>query len=150
MRWPWSRSPLVQPSGARTSRAPITGKPRNARQQLGRRSEQLAARHLVSQGYTILDTNVRFPVGEIDLIAQDGQTLCFVEVRSTTTDQFGGALASITDRKRRHLIGAAQWYLQRIKRMPPEIRFDVVAIDWRADGEPSVEVVQGAFTGDDA
>jgi putative endonuclease len=90
-------------------------------------------------------TNVRFPVGEIDIVAREGQTLCFVEVRSTGSRQWGGPLASITDRKRRHLIQAARWYLSRFPAQSLAIRFDVVAIDWRADASASVELVRGAF-----
>ena len=118
-----------------------------ARWQLGQRSEQLALQFLGSQGYVIEQRNVRFPVGEIDIIAREGQTLCFVEVRSVSSPQWGGALASITDRKRRHLIRAARWYLSRCRELPPEIRFDVVAIEWNG-AAPSVELVRGAFTAD--
>jgi len=118
--------------------------PRLAR---GRRAEQLACTHLQAQGYTILERNARYPVGEIDIVAQEGSTLCFVEVRSTGSQQWGGPLASITDRKRRHLINAARWYLQYSRTSLPEIRFDVVAIDWQARG-PAIELIRGAFTTD--
>ena len=116
------------------------------RQTLGQRGEQLALRLLTSHGYIVEQRNVRFPVGEIDLIARDGQALCFIEVRSVSSSAWGGALASITDRKRRHLIRAARWYLSRCRGLPPEIRFDVVAIEW-GDGlvPPTVELVRGAF-----
>ncbi|MBI3330854.1 MAG: YraN family protein, partial [Candidatus Omnitrophica bacterium] len=80
---------------------------------LGRRSEQLARRFLVAQGYTIQDTNVRFPVGELDLVAREGTALCFVEVRSTSSAAWGGGLASVDARKRRRIIQAARWYLSR-------------------------------------
>jgi len=93
----------------------------------------------------ILERNVRYPVGEIDIVAQEGVTLCFIEVRSTGSQQWGGPLASITDRKRRHLIHAARWYLQDSPTRLPEIRFDVVAIDWQARG-PVIELIRGAFT----
>ncbi len=111
----------------------------------GRRAEQLACDHLKARGYTILARNVRYPVGEIDIVAQEGSTLCFVEVRSTASQQWGGPLASITGRKRRHLINAARWYLQDSPTRLPEIRFDVVAIDWQAHGS-AVELIRGAFT----
>ena len=119
--------------------------PPTDRQRLGQRGERLAQQFLASCGYVIDEVNVRFPVGEIDLIAREGQTLCFVEVRSTASDEWGGALGSIGARKRRRLIRAAQWYLQRLRRLPPETRFDVVAIDWLPDGSPSIELVRGAF-----
>ena len=121
-------------------------KPPTIRQELGQRGEQLALRLLASRGYIVEQRNVRFPVGEIDLIARDGHTLCFIEVRSVSSSSWGGALASITDRKRRHLIRAAQWYLSRFRELPPEIRFDVVAIEWgNGLAPPTVELVRGAF-----
>ena len=114
----------------------------------GRRGEQLAARFLQSRGYRIEQANIRFPVGEIDLVAWDNATLCFVEVRSASSLDWGGALASITDRKRRRLIRAAQWYVQRARPMSQALRFDVVAIQWQPDGRAAVELVQGAFDAD--
>ncbi len=119
------------------------------RQQRGAVSERLARAHLSQAGYRIETTNVRFPVGEIDIVATDGETLCFVEVRSSRTDRFGGAKASIDARKRAHLIRAARWHISRLRELPPAIRFDVVAIDWRA-GRPSIELIRNAFTADDA
>ncbi len=113
----------------------------------GRRAEALACRYLQAQRYEILERNVRYPVGEIDIVAQEGSTLCFVEVRSTASQQWGGPLASITDRKRRHLINAARWYLHEAPAQATELRFDVVAIDWHAQGH-SLELIRGAFTAD--
>ena len=119
--------------------------PHAARQALGRRSEQLARRVLMRQGYTIHATNVRFPVGEIDIVARDGQTLCFIEVRSASSEVWGGPLATIDAGKRRRLIRAAQWYLSRHPAVLPEIRFDVLAIQWQGAGEPDVELIRGAL-----
>ena len=118
-------------------------RPDTFRQRLGRRSEALAAAFLNSAGYRIERTNVRFPVGEIDVVAREGDVLCFVEVRSTSSSQWGGPLASITGPKRRRLIQAARWYLAG-KPMPPEIRFDVLAIEWEGN-TPRVELIRGAF-----
>ncbi|MBI4342580.1 MAG: YraN family protein [Candidatus Omnitrophica bacterium] len=116
-----------------------------ARQQLGAHAEALAQRFLCLHGYTIEATNVRFPVGELDVVAWDGQTLCFVEVRSASSDAWGGPLASITDRKRQRLIRAARWYLKRLNALPEEIRFDVVAVDWSGPDAPHLELVRSAF-----
>jgi len=107
----------------------------------------LARRFLIAQGYTIQDTNVRFPVGELDLVARQGTALCFIEVRSTSSAAWGGGLASVDARKRRRIIQAARWYLSR-RPLPPEIRFDVLAIEYRDGAEPTVELVRGAFDAD--
>ncbi len=101
-----------------------------------------------SHGYVIEQANVRFPVGEIDLLAWEGRTLCVVEVRSASSGQWGGPLGSVTSRKREHLIRAARWYLARCRQMPSEIRFDVVGIEWRAGGAPRLALLRGAFQAD--
>ena len=77
-------------------------------------------------------------------MAREDDTLCFIEVRSTSSLQWGGALATLTDHKRRRLLRAARWYLARLRSLPPEIRFDVVAIQWQ-QGSPSAELVRHAF-----
>ena len=88
-------------------------------------------------------TNVRYPVGEIDIIARERGTLCFIEVRSVTSGVFGGAAASVTPEKQRRIIRAAQWYLSRRPPAGP-VRFDVVAVDW-IGGRANLELIRGAF-----
>ena len=111
----------------------------------GRRAEALACRHLERQGFVIERRNVRFPVGELDIVAREGQTLCFIEVRSRTGGQWGDALESVTARKRQRLVQAARWYLRAQRSAPALMRFDVVAIEWREGGSPAVELLRGAF-----
>ena len=108
--------------------------------------ERVAARLLTAQGFTIHKTRVRFPVGEIDIVAWEGPCLCFVEVRSRSSLEWGGPLDSLTDQKRRRLIRAARWYLQRLRSLPPETRFDVVAIQWHCGTRPTVELIRNAFS----
>ena len=99
-----------------------------ARVRLGRQGENLARRHLERAGYRILDANYRCPWGEIDLVAQDGAELVFVEVRSRRTANYGTPQESITAEKREHLQAAALDYLQ--KRRPELGRSE---IPWRID-----------------
>lgn len=115
------------------------------RLQRGVLGERVAARFLTAQGFTIHETRVRFPVGEIDIVAWEGPCLCFVEVRSRSSLEWGGPLDTLTDQKRRRLIRAARWYLQRLRNLPPEMRFDVVAIQWHREAHPTVELVRDAF-----
>ena len=118
----------------------------SSRQRSGQRAEQLAAAHLRRAGYTIETANVRFPVGELDLIARDGETLCFIEVRSRSSTQFGLASESLTSTKRRHFVKAVQWYLQRRRpRWEGPIRFDVVAVQQTPDGRAQLELIRSAF-----
>ena len=113
----------------------------------GVRGERVAEAELVRQGYRIHQRNVRYPVGEIDLVAMEQDTLCFIEVRSASSEAWGGPLASVTDRKRRRLIAAARWFLSRYAGPAREIRFDVVGIVWAPEG-PRLELVRNAFTVD--
>ncbi len=115
------------------------------RQQLGDLGERLAVTHLERAGYVIEKRNVRYPVGELDVVARDGGVLCFIEVRSASSTDWGGALASITYRKRRRVIRAAEWYLQHRPDAPEEVRFDVVAVQWAEQKEPTVELIKNAF-----
>ena len=115
------------------------------RLRLGQRGERLAARLLKSKGYRIAATNVRFPVGEIDVIAWEGEMLCFIEVRVASSDRWGGAAASIGVRKQQRMIRAAHWYLTRFGATPPRTRFDVVAIDWQPRTLPVVQLIPGAL-----
>lgn len=102
--------------------------PLTTRQLRGNAGEDEALDHLRLHGLQLLERNFRCKVGEIDLIMQDGAALVFVEVRQRTAGGFGGALASVTPAKQRRLIHAAQFYLLRLKPLPP-CRFDLVAID---------------------
>ncbi len=99
-----------------------------ARAIAGARAEALAAEFLAAQGITILERNFRRRCGELDLVARDGDTLVFVEVRLRTRADFGGAAASITAKKRARIAAAAGLYLARLRRTPP-CRFDAVLLD---------------------
>ncbi len=101
---------------------------RRTRAQLdGGQAEEQAARFLAAQGLAILERNYRTRLGEIDLIARDGDTLVFVEVRRRENAHFGGAAGSIDWKKRRRLASAARHFLARLGTEPP-CRFDVVAL----------------------
>ncbi|MFZ9893934.1 MAG: YraN family protein [Burkholderiaceae bacterium] len=109
-------------------------------QQRGFEAEQQAADYLCARGLIVIARNIRFKVGELDLIMHDGLTIVFVEVRSrrAATDRqggvirgrFGGAAETISRQKQRRLILAAEcWLIQHRSHPRPPCRFDVVAID---------------------
>ena len=91
----------------------------------GARAEQLAVDFLVDRGLEIVTRNYRCRGGEIDIVARDGGTLVFVEVRLRGSAAFGGPAASITAAKRRRLSFAARHYLGRLGR-EPDCRFDAI------------------------
>jgi len=94
----------------------------------GAAAEALASTFLRAHGLRIVARNYRCRGGEIDLVARDGPTLVFVEVRLRSGSAFGGAAASITAAKRRRLLLAARHYLGRLGREPP-CRFDAILLD---------------------
>lgn len=98
------------------------------RRALGQQGEQLAEAFLKQKGYEIVGRNVRTRRGEIDLIARDGDSLVFVEVRTRASLLFGTAAESVSRRKRQKLRELAMEYLQGLSRYVPAFRFDVVAI----------------------
>jgi putative endonuclease len=95
---------------------------------IGAQAEQWAARHLQQQGLKPITNNYRCRFGEIDLIMQDGPSLVFIEVRLRRNADFGGAAASIDNRKQQRIIRTAQQYLSGLDHIPP-CRFDVVLMD---------------------
>ena len=94
----------------------------------GAAAEALAARFLAARGLAIVARNWRRRCGELDLVARDGDTLVFVEVRLRRGGEFGGAAASITAAKRARIVAAASLYLAGLPHAPP-CRFDAVLLD---------------------
>ena len=107
----------------------------------GRQAENFAALFLQQQGLKLVARNYRCRFGEIDLIARDGKTLVFVEVRMRASDQFGGAAASITAGKRRKLLRTARHYLAGAAHTPA-CRFDALLVNGT---DNSVEWLKNAF-----
>lgn len=99
--------------------------------ELGRAAEERALAYLQQRGLQLVERNVRWRHGEIDLVMRDGATLVFVEVRQRTSRRFGGAAASIGVAKRARLWRSAQYFLRRYA-APPPCRFDALCIDGAA------------------
>lgn len=99
------------------------------KQQTGRLGEDLAAEYLRAKGYRLLERNCRTPFGELDIIARDGQTIVFVEVRTCRTADFIEPAESVGRRKKEHLIKAAKyWLLAKELNNETALRFDLIAI----------------------
>jgi putative endonuclease len=111
---------------------------------LGIRGEDLACAELERLGYAVLARRYRRRVGEIDIIARDGRTTVFVEVKARDGAAFGSGGDAITWRKRRRMIACATDYLARAGLVDAPCRFDVVTIE--LDATPArIEVYRGAF-----
>ena len=111
----------------------------------GNVGEAAAERWLVANGYVIVERNVCLRGGEIDVIAQDGETLCFIEVKARSSDLYGAAIAAVPAGKQRRLARAAAAYLLRHRWAGP-CRFDVLGLDLEADGGWRISLVRDAFS----
>jgi putative endonuclease len=122
-----------------------------SRRAVGERGEQLALEHLRSQGYEILARNWRTREGEVDLVARDGESIVFVEVKARTGAEFGTPEEAVTPAKRRKLQRAAWAYLEAHALLDASWRIDVVAIDLAASRRvPQIRHYRDAVDADPA
>ncbi|MCB2190856.1 MAG: YraN family protein [Deltaproteobacteria bacterium] len=110
----------------------------------GREAEALAKAHLERGGYQVVATRKRTSGGELDLVAWDGPTLVFVEVKARTGAGFGRAEEMVDRRKRERLGQAAAAYLAQMGPPSPPCRFDVVAVEM-GPGPPKLRHLTDAF-----
>jgi putative endonuclease len=118
-----------------------TETPRDA---LGDRGENVAARHLRNRGYKIIIRNFRCELGEIDIVARDGKTLVFVEVKTRAYDD-PAPEDQVNPAKQHQLTRVAKLYLSRYGTPQPPSRFDVVAIVWPNGRDPLIRHTPHAF-----
>jgi putative endonuclease len=114
----------------------------------GREAEDLAAAFLEARGLEILDRNHAVRRGEVDLVAREGGVLCFVEVRSRTSEAQGGPEETVGAAKARRVVAAATDWAARNGGADREIRFDVVAVTLLEGEPPRIEHFRGAFDAD--
>ena len=115
---------------------------------MGKWGERLAARHLRGKGYRILGRRVRMGRrDELDIVARDGDSLVFVEVKARSSETYGRPVASVDREKRQALSRAAVAYLQKLKFPPLYFRFDVVEVVGECGAaQPSINHIENAFT----
>ena len=123
-------------------------KPAKGRLSTGKSGEDEAVKLLEKKGYKILERNYRTRYGEADIVAKDGQTVVFVEVKKRQSARYGSAKEAVGPKKMRHLVMVAKDYISK----RPEglakglnVRFDVVVIETHRDSDARVEHVIGAF-----
>jgi putative endonuclease len=115
------------------------------RQQRGERGEQLAVDFLKQLGYQIKHQNYRCRQGEIDIIAKDGSTLVFIEVKTKAQSAFGAPQAMVTPTKQKTITHVAMRYVQQHHVLNTALRFDVIGITFLPNGKPKVEHIPAAF-----
>lgn len=114
------------------------------RNSLGSTGEALAAKFLEGQGYKILARNYKTRLGEVDIIARDKDTYCFVEVKTRATQKFGSPQEAVSAAKQRQISKAALVFLKEKKLLDKKARFDVVSVSC-VDTSPEIKVIANAF-----
>jgi len=114
------------------------------RLELGKFGEELAYKKIKSLGYKKIIRNYKCPLGEVDLIANDGDTLVFIETKTRKGKSVGYAKEAVTARKRRQLSKVALFYLKSNNCCDTKARFDVIAVSLKG-GKPLIEVIRNAF-----
>ena len=109
------------------------------KQVVGRWGEDTAARYLEANGYTILERNVRYAHGEIDIVASKGGVLVFVEVKTRSSHTFAYPEDSVTRRKQAYILSAADEYLQAHPECGETWQFDVMAVEGTPGGKAQIE-----------
>lgn len=123
--------------------------------QLGKLGEAYAAAYLEQRGYRLVAANFTLPVGrnlrdlvvnaEIDLIAYDGETLCFIEVKTRASDWFAPPQVNVDLRKRRQVARAARAYRRMFELENAAYRYDVVTVVLPDDANPRIELIKNYF-----
>ena len=143
-RMPWPSDPLercqwIQFPAARRSRSE---KPKDL---LARAGEEAAAHFLVSKGYTVLHRNIRFPEGELDIVAKWAKTLIFIEVKTRETDKFGLPYQFVSEKKQRRQIALASRFVSLCRLQGVAVRFDVVSVVLLPGQPAKIEHIENAF-----
>jgi putative endonuclease len=123
-----------------------------SRPSLGERGERMAAEFLVANGYRLVCSNFKVPVGrnskgvqvtgEIDLVALDGETLCFVEVKTRRSDEFTPVITNVDPRKQRQIIRTAKVYRRIFNVYEMAHRYDVVTVLMPKYAEAAIELAK--------
>lgn len=115
------------------------------RNPLGQEGEEAAAAFLKSKGLKILERNFRIRGGEIDIVARDGSTVCFTEVKTRRSSTYGPVQESVSFFKKNRLIKAGLFYVAKYNLTDTNVRFDVVCVTFARDGRPQIEWLQNVF-----
>jgi putative endonuclease len=129
--------------------------PKRNSSRVGQIGEELAARFLRKNGYRLVAANFKTPIGrnridaqitgEIDLIALDADVLCFVEVKTRSSDDFASPLAAVDLRKQRQIIRTARMYRKIFRLQSIKVRYDVISIVLPANSRPTIELFKNYF-----
>lgn len=116
------------------------------KQKIGKAGEDAAARHIQKSGMKVLARNYRAGKGEIDLVALDGETLVFIEVKTRTGTAYGTAGEAVGYRKQQMVIRTAQYFIAQRKLYDSAVRFDVAEVYSEQGNGYRVQYIRDAFT----
>lgn len=119
--------------------------PSDPRHQLGREGERLAERFLKQRGLKTIARHFSTPVGELDLIMRDGDTVVFAEVKTRRDRKYADPQDAVRADKQRRMTRAARWFIHRKRWDDKPCRFDIVAVTRSPDGEAEIEHFPDAF-----
>ena len=114
------------------------------RMRTGKRGEELAAAYLAEAGYRIVERNYRCIFGEIDIVAEEGETLVFVEVKSRRSEAYGDPQLAVGHEKQKKISRIAMHYLEERRLRHRLARFDVIAVKLLPSGH-KIELIRNAF-----
>ena len=112
---------------------------------LGASGEDLAAKHLRSQGFLILERNFRCQLGELDIVARKENLLVFAEVKTRRSEKYGPPQTAVNLQKRRRIVKLANFYIKQKRLFHLQPRYDVIAIQWKAEDKPQINHIPAAF-----
>lgn len=116
------------------------------RKVIGRRGEELAAEYLITKGWKLIARNWSTKVGELDIVADDGTQLIFIEVRTTTSQQYGLGFQSVNYRKQQQVRRLALQFVQQQNKGHLPIRFDVISVLLSKEGQLiDIKHLEGVF-----
>ncbi|MCX5705264.1 MAG: YraN family protein [Candidatus Omnitrophica bacterium] len=113
-------------------------------QSLGLVGEEAAVAFLKEKGYRILERNFKCRLGEVDIVARDNETYCFVEVKTRSSEDFGLPQEAVSRQKQAQISKAALHYLKTKKLFEKSARFDVVSVLYK-DDVPKIDLIENAF-----
>jgi len=117
-----------------------------ARLELGKRGEEATADFLRKKGYRIIERNYKNRLGEIDIIAKDKKTLCFIEVKTRTSLRFGYPQEAVTERKQKKINRVALAYLKQYNLLQISARFDIVSVIFNNQNKTEIKIIKDAFS----
>ncbi|MDT3695936.1 MAG: YraN family protein [Ignavibacterium sp.] len=118
---------------------------KKSKKDFGKEGEEIAAKYLLEKGFEILKRNYQFSHGEIDIIAMDGETLVFIEVKTRKTLEYGEPEYAITKKKIQQIKKVAELYLFDNEIEEADCRFDVIAIILGSENNPQITHYENAF-----